>query len=59
MKDLDDVPQEVIQQLHFVPVERMDDVIRIALHAPLLSLAAEEGEVAEAKPVERRKRKKI
>jgi ATP-dependent Lon protease len=59
MKDLDDVPQEVIQQLHFVPVERMDDVIRIALHAPLLSLASEEGEAAEAKPAERRRRKKI
>ncbi|HJT58743.1 MAG TPA: endopeptidase La [Ktedonobacteraceae bacterium] len=33
MNDLVDVPQEVIQALHFVPVERMDDVIPIALHS--------------------------
>ncbi len=37
MKDLDDVPREVINELHFVPVERMDDVISVALHAPALS----------------------
>lgn len=37
MKDLDDVPQEVLNELHFVPVERMDDVISVALHAPTLS----------------------
>jgi len=37
MKDLDDVPQEVLNELHFVPVERMDDVITVALHAPTLS----------------------
>jgi len=33
MKDLEDVPVEVIQELHIVPVERMDDVINVALHA--------------------------
>jgi ATP-dependent Lon protease len=37
MKDLNDVPREVINELHFVPVERMDDVISAALHAPALS----------------------
>ena len=37
MKDLDDVPREVINDLHFVPVERMDDVISVALHAQTLS----------------------
>jgi ATP-dependent Lon protease len=37
MKDLDDVPQEVLNELHFVPVERMDDVISVALHVPTLS----------------------
>ena len=36
MKDLNDVPREVINELHFVPVERMDDVIAVALHAPTL-----------------------
>ncbi len=37
MKDLDDVPREVIRELRFVPVERMDDVIAIALHTPSIS----------------------
>jgi ATP-dependent Lon protease len=37
MKDLNDVPREVINELHFVPVERMDDVIAVALHAPALA----------------------
>ncbi|MBV8694676.1 MAG: endopeptidase La, partial [Ktedonobacteraceae bacterium] len=31
MKDVDDVPREIFQELHFVPVERMDDVIAVAL----------------------------
>lgn len=42
MNDLVDVPQEVIQALHFVPVERMDDVIPIALHS--LPVAKNDGE---------------
>ncbi len=37
VKDLNDVPREIINELHFVPVERMDDVIAVALHAPMLS----------------------
>ena len=32
MQDLDDVPREVTHELHFVPVERMDDVLSVALH---------------------------
>jgi hypothetical protein len=31
------VPREVISELRFVPVERMDDVIAIALHTPSIS----------------------
>lgn len=37
MKDLDDVPREVFNEMRFVQVERMDDVIDTALHAPPLS----------------------
>jgi len=37
IKDLNDVPREVINELNFVPVERMDDVIAVALHAPTLA----------------------
>jgi ATP-dependent Lon protease len=37
LKDLNDVPREIINELNFVPVERMDDVIAVALHAPTLS----------------------
>jgi ATP-dependent Lon protease len=37
LNDLNDVPREVINELHFVPVERMDDVIAVALHVPTLS----------------------
>ncbi len=37
MKDLEDVPREVIQALRFVPVERMDEVLIVALHAAPLA----------------------
>lgn len=33
LKDLDDVPQEVLRALRFVPVERMDEILTVALHA--------------------------
>lgn len=49
MKDLDDVPREVINELHFVPVERMDDVISVALHAPVFS--KDELETAPIMPI--------
>ena len=42
MKDLDDVPREVLNALHFVPVERMDDVINVALHGLPPSVNEEE-----------------
>lgn len=32
MKDLVDVPKEVLSEMHFVPVEHMDDVLTIALY---------------------------
>jgi len=43
IKDLDDIPPEVIQKLHFVQVEHMDDVIEIALHANPLTPEFKEG----------------
>jgi ATP-dependent Lon protease len=49
MKDLDDVPREVISELRFVPVERMDDVIAIALHTP--SISNGESETASLPPI--------
>ena len=42
MKDLEDVPREVIHELHIVPVERMDDVVNVALHAMPLALNRDE-----------------
>jgi ATP-dependent Lon protease len=50
--DLNDVPREIMKELHFVPVEHMDDVIAVALHAPTLS--KDEQEVI---PVSMRKAK--
>jgi ATP-dependent Lon protease len=55
MKDLDDVPQEVVQALHFVPVERMDDVITVALHSDRSSPAESEIRIT---TTERRRQKK-
>lgn len=37
LKDLIDVPREIMKELHFVPVEHMDDVIAVALYTPILS----------------------
>src|SRR6266487_2586700 len=55
MKDLDDVPQEVLNELHFVPVERMDDVISVALHAPTLSKDEQEVMTVPMKTVKAKK----
>jgi ATP-dependent Lon protease len=41
-KDLEDIPPEIQRELHFVMVERMDDVIRVALHASADSPSLEE-----------------
>ena len=43
MQDLQDVPHEVVQNLRFLPVERMDDVLAIALHPLPLSEEELEG----------------
>ena len=37
-KDLEDIPPEIQRELRFVMVERMDDVIQVALHASATSL---------------------
>ncbi len=41
MKDLVDVPKEVLSEMRFVPVEHMDDVLTIALYARPLTLDKE------------------
>jgi ATP-dependent Lon protease len=48
MQDLQDVPPEVVKDLRFLPVERMDEVLAIALHA--LPLSPEELEQPEHVP---------
>jgi len=58
MQDLEDVPPEIIKDLRFMPVERMDDVIAIALHAlPLTQDELEKPEqvVSPIKPVKIRR----
>lgn len=55
MKDLDDVPQEILQALRFIPVERMDDVISVALHSNQSSSTESETRVT---TTERRRQKK-
>jgi ATP-dependent Lon protease len=45
MQDLQDVPPEIVKDLRFLPVERMDEVLAIALHA--LPLSPEELEQPE------------
>ncbi|HLI09895.1 MAG TPA: endopeptidase La [Ktedonobacteraceae bacterium] len=54
MKDLEDVPREILRELTFVPVERMDDVIQVALHPVSHSTL---DEVAHDRPVKSRLKK--
>lgn len=56
MKDLEDVPREVVHELHIVPVEHMDDVVSVALHdmAPQLK-APEKVQVKPTAPLKHRK----
>jgi len=54
MQDLNDVPQEIVRTLRFVTVERMDDVISVALHASVSAPAQE----SDARTGERRRLKK-
>jgi len=49
MKDLEDVPREVVHELHIVPVEHMDDVVSVALHG--VSPQLEATEKVQVKPV--------
>ena len=54
MKDLDEIPAEVLNELRFVPVERMDEVINVALHALPLSqdeMDAQEPMLRPVKPI--------
>jgi ATP-dependent Lon protease len=54
MKDLDEIPLEVLNEMRFVPVERMDEVINVALHALPLSqdeLDAQEPMLRSIKPI--------
>ena len=37
LKDLNDVPREIMKELRFVPVEHMDDVIAVALYTQIHS----------------------
>ena len=55
VKDLNDVPREIMKELHFVPVEHMDDVIAVALHAATLSKEEQEVIPACMKKVKTRK----
>ena len=55
VKDLNDVPREIMKELHFVPVERMDDVIAVALHAPTLSKDEQEVMTVPMKTVKAKK----
>ena len=55
LKDLNDVPREIMKELHFVPVERMDDVIAVALHAPTLSKDEQEVMTVPMKTVKAKK----
>ncbi len=58
MQDLDDIPREVVQHIQFIPVERMDDVISIALYeracSSPLSLPDQQHDT---RPVKQRKQK--
>ena len=55
VKDLNDVPREIMKELHFVPVEHMDEVIAVALHAPTLSKDEQEVIPVSMKKVKARK----
>ena len=55
IKDLNDVPREIMKELHFVAVGHMDDVIAVALHAPTLSKDEQEVIPVSMKKVKARK----
>ena len=41
-KDLQDIPPEILRELHFIMVERMDDVLQVALYAATPASSAQE-----------------
>ena len=55
IKDLNDVPREIMKELHFVPVEHMDDVIAVALLAPTIYKDEQEVIPVSMKKVKARK----
>ncbi len=56
MKDLEDVPREIFRELRFVPVERMDEVLAVALHGLPLSTGIDEiGHTHKDEKIRRRK----
>jgi ATP-dependent Lon protease len=57
-KDLRDIPKRVLKTLRVVPVEHMDEVLRIALRLPAAESFLKEGSVAVdwRQPIERRDR---
>jgi ATP-dependent Lon protease len=59
-KDLRDIPKRVLKMLRVVPVDHMDDVLRIALRIPDAESFLKEGSVAVdwRQPVERRDRER-
>jgi len=57
-KDLEDVPGEILKTLRIVSVERMDEVIEVALHAATFRQPPLLMEMLPDPPVEPRRRKK-
>ncbi len=57
-KDLEDIPPEILAELHFILVERMDDVIQIALYATTPTPLAEEQTEATLEHTGQRRQKK-
>jgi len=55
VNDLNDVPREIMKELHFVPVEHMDEVIAIALHSPTLTKDEQDVKPVSIKKVKTRK----
>jgi len=43
MRDLDDIPEEVLSELNFIPVERMEEVVAAALTRPAGATRAKKG----------------
>ncbi len=52
MDDLDDLPREVFEELTFVPVDTLDEVLATALRTPSDTHAALNGSVLELRPGE-------